>query len=52
MSRQIEHSRFGVLFNDEKANTLGFTKKTFIEFCKEWEKVTNEIKEKLKQKEI
>ena len=52
MSRQIDKSRFGILFNDEKANTIGFTKKTFIEFCKEWEKVTNEIKEKLYKKEI
>ena len=52
MSRKIDKSRFGILFNDEKANTIGFTKKTFIEFCKEWEKTTNEIKEKLNKKEI
>ena len=50
MSKRIDSSRFGMLFNNEHVSAIGFTKKIFIEFCKDWEKTTNEIKEKCKQK--
>lgn len=50
MDKQNNKSKFDSLFNKELNYTLGFNKKEFINYCEEWEKITNEIKKKAKRK--